>query len=145
MVTTAIPFEVKQWWFKCSLYTFWFDAHCSSWGIKGTVVGWLFSPLTASLWGRAFFFLFSFCPSHTWAHTLCLNSLVCVCVFARRMGCSVSVCAYKSAVICIGVHDLLGPPHSGSTFPSLKHSYTHAHRSLGGLFVAQWGDNVASK
>lgn len=29
---TAIPSEVKQWWFflKCSVYAFWFDARCSS-------------------------------------------------------------------------------------------------------------------
>lgn len=60
----------EQWWFKCSVYAFWFDAHRSSWGIKGTVVGMIIFPFDciSSLWGHSFFFLFLFVlltPEHT--------------------------------------------------------------------------------
>lgn len=108
---------------------FWFDAHCSSSGIKGTVVGMIFPPSPAFLLLRHSS-IHSVCPSHTWAHTLYHNSQwgVCVCVFKRRLELVsvVWVCARMGVLqrVC-RVHHWDGPTHFGSCL-MYTHIYTHS-------------------
>lgn len=130
VVTTAIPFEVKQWWCKCFVC---FLVWCTLLLLrnKGNSGWYDFSPLSLRSVPLRFpppFFLFFICPSCTWAHTRSHQSCeVCVYVcFQRGLGLvsGVSVSACVSAAACDPqVLDSDGPrPAPGSPLTSRTHT-----------------------
>lgn len=108
----------EQWCRKCSVYAFWFDARSSSADIKGTVVGMVSSPCSASVLVEVTALLVFVTPERT-LFVLTVSWVLCMCVSKKAFWAKLLswLCAYSAAVHSRG--------NSVGIWPQPHIHYTH--------------------